>query len=560
MNATATLFDAGEIIARPCREASRVKAEIADEEVTGVAGAALWGPLLDRLNVVGVADARRLRPIGPGGYTGGECYRTLVEVLLAGGEFLSDRSLLEGATAQLRGEHAFPSHTTLFRFCAGADFGRAQKAAATNRTMLARAWALGAGPAGGMVTIDPDATLVDTYGPGKEGSTFTYRGEVGLSPLVGVCGETGDVLALRARGGNAHPGRALAGFIRECAAAIPAAVRDAKNLWVRIDSAGYQHDVFAACEALGAVFSITAPQRSNVRMAVLALAGDPVTDWVPALSAEGENRSEIAETIIEIGRRKQDQRLLRLIVRRQRSSVGDQLPFDDVDGWRFHAIVTNLPALFAPADMIEAHHRLRGGIPEDAIRQLKEDFGLIHAPVQNFFGNWLWWHAAVLAHNVARWIRVFALPREFHRCRGKRLRLAFFNVAARVVRHARQLWLRIPRSHPGPTRSSKPSPASGHYLPSPEPARHPRPTRPDNRPEHKHRLQRAPEPAHPALKVPRASPTPQRGPTTPTTTPTAISGSEFAKMSRMTRKTSMIQAIHMKKTSMVQNSPRIGKS
>src|SRR3546814_5442405 len=73
---------------------------------------------------------------------------------------------------------------------------------------------------------------------------------------------------------------------------------------------------------------------------------------------------------------------------------------DDLDGWRFHSIVTNLPALFAPAEMVEAHHRLRGGIPEDTIRQLKEDFGLIHAPVQNFFGNWLWWHACALAHNV----------------------------------------------------------------------------------------------------------------------------------------------------------------
>jgi hypothetical protein len=447
VKATATLFDAGEIIARPRREAARVRAEVAEEDVTGVAGVALWGPLLDRLNLVDVADARGLRPIGPGGYTGGECYRTLVEVLLAGGEFLSDRSLLEGATEQLRGEHAFPSHTTLYRFCAGADLGRAQRAAAVNRTMLARAWALGAGPEGGVVTIDPDATLVDTYGPGKEGSTFTYRGEVGLSPLIGVCGETGDVLALRARGGNAHPGRALAGFIRECAAAIPAAVRAEKNLWVRVDSAGYQHDVFAACEALGAVFSITAPSKSNVRATVVGLATDPATVWSPALGAEGERGSEIAETTIEIGWRKRDRRMLRLIVRRQRTTVGDQLSFDDLDGWRFHAIVTNLPALFAPPEMVEAHHRLRGGIPEDTIRQLKEDFGLIHAPVQNFFGNWLWWHACALAHNVARWVRDHVLPREFRRCRGKRLRLAFFNVAARVVTHARQLWLRIPSSH-----------------------------------------------------------------------------------------------------------------
>lgn len=448
MKTTATLFDAEETLARPRREATKVAVTFSDDEVTGVAGAVLWGPFLDRLNVVGAADQRVLRPIGPGGYTGGECYRTLVEVLLAGGEFLSDRSLLEGATERLRGQHALPSHTTLFRFCAGADLGRAQKAAAVNRTMLGRAWAMGAGPQGGVVTIDPDATLVDTYGPGKEGSTFTYRGEVGLSPLIGVCGETGDVLAIRARAGNAHPGRANGEFIRECAAAIPAGLRAKVNLWVRVDSAGYQDGVFAAAEQLGAAFSVTAPNKTNVRAAVLAVAADPATMWIPALNAEAERGSQIAETTIEFGGHKQTtRRRLRLIVRRQPSRTGEQLSLDDLDGWRFHAIVTNLPALFAPADMVEAHHRLRGGIPEDTIRQLKEDFGLIHAPVQNFFGNWLWWHACALAHNVARWIRHLALPLEFRRSRGKRLRLAFFNVAARLVDHARTLYLRLPRSH-----------------------------------------------------------------------------------------------------------------
>ena len=219
------------------------------------------------------------------------------------------------------------------------------------------------------------------------------------------------------------------------------------NLWVRVDSAGYQHDVFAAAEQLGAAFTVTAPAKTNVRAAVLALAANPSTVWVPALATEAEKGSEIAETTIEIGSTKKTRRVLRLIVRRQRTTGGDQLSLDDLDGWRFHSIVTNLPALFAPADMVEAHHRLRGGIPEDTIRQLKEDFGLIHAPVQNFFGNWLWWHGCALAHNVARWIRQLALPRDFRRCRGKRLRLAFFNVAARVVSHARQLWLRLPRSH-----------------------------------------------------------------------------------------------------------------
>jgi hypothetical protein len=448
VNVTAASLDGGRLGGRSSRRVTPVEVSVSDDNVTGLAGAALWGPLLDQLDVVGVADQRELRPIGPNGYTGGECYRVLVEVQLAGGDFLSDRSLLAGPTQQLRGGHRLPSHSTLFRFLDGAEFGRVQKAAAVNRTMLARAWALGAGPQGDRVTIDPDATIVDTHGPGKQGSGFTYRGEVGLSPLIGVCGETGDVLALRARGGNAHPGRDLAGFIRECACAIPTETRQGRELWVRIDSAGYQHDAVIACEQLGAVFSITAPARSNVHTAVQALATNPDTVWVPALGAETGKGSQIAETtIIFSGHRRVDERRnLRLIVRRQPTRPGQQLCFDDLDGWRFHSIITNNTTL--PAAEVEAHHRLRGGIPEDTIRQLKEDFGLNHAPVQNFNGNWLWWHATALAHNTARWIRTLALPPEFQRARGKRLRIAFFNIAARIVHHARQTWLRIPHTHP----------------------------------------------------------------------------------------------------------------
>src|SRR5919106_939576 len=234
------------------------------------------------------------------------------------------------------------------------------------------------------------------------------------------------------------------------ATAIPAAVRDSANVWVRIDSAGYQIEVIDVCAQLGAAFTITAPNKQNVRAAIEALATNPATVWRPALGTEGERGSEVAETTIVIGARNKSAaktRHLRLIVRRQRTRAGDQLSFDDLNGWRFHAIVTNLPGWFAPAVEVEYHHRRRGGIPEDAIRQLKEDFAFAHAPFSNFFGNWLWWHTCALAHNPSRWLRVLALPAEFHRCRAKRWRLAFFYLAARVVRHAGTLWLRLPRNH-----------------------------------------------------------------------------------------------------------------
>ena len=70
-----------------------VKVVEGEDTVVPVAGVVLWGALLDRLDLGGVADERQLRAIGPQGYSGGACYRTLTETMLAGGDFVSDRFL-----------------------------------------------------------------------------------------------------------------------------------------------------------------------------------------------------------------------------------------------------------------------------------------------------------------------------------------------------------------------------------------------------------------------------------------------------------------------------------
>jgi hypothetical protein len=445
VNTTGLLFDVDDVVlASPKQPVPHPVVSASEDDLTPVAGVALWGPLLDRLNVVAEADRRGLREIGPGGYTGGQCYRALSEVLLAGGDFLSDRTLLaDPATAVLRGINALPSVPTLWRFLAGADLGRVAKAAAVNRAMLRRAWAAGAAPEGDRLTIDPDATRVATYGPGKEGSAFSRTGQTALSPLVGVLGETGDVLALRARGGAANDGRAMGSFIEECIGAIPPGCRDTYRLWLRVDSAGYQQDVIEAAERHGADYSVTVKQYKPVAAAIHALAVDAGTAWVPALGHETDKGSQITETTTMLLGRS-----VRLIVRRQPKRCGDQLAFDDLDGWRLHAIITNVGAERLSAAEVEAHHRLRGGIPEDTIRALKNDFGMIHAPVRSFFGNWLYWQATALAHNVGLWLRTLALPRSVRRARGKRLRLAFLNVAARLVRHGRRLHLRFAAAYP----------------------------------------------------------------------------------------------------------------
>jgi hypothetical protein len=344
VNATGLLFDVDyRVLAGPARSVPALVVTASEQDLTPVAGVALWGPLLDRLNVVAEGDRRGLRPIGPGGYTGGECCRAVTAILLAGGDFLSGRALIaDPATGALRGANALPSVPTLWRFLAGADLGRVMKAAAVNRVMLRRARAAGAAPDGNRLTIDPDATRVATYGPGKEGSAFCRSGQTALSPLVGVVGETGDVLALRARGGAANDGRAMGSFIDECVQAIPGGCRDRYRLWLRVDSAGYQQQVIEAAERHNADFSVTAKQYQPVQALIHALAVDPDTVWSPALGVPAE-----------------------------------QLALDDLDGWRLHALITNVDADWMSAAEVQAHHRLRGGIPEDTIRALKNDFGMI---------------------------------------------------------------------------------------------------------------------------------------------------------------------------------------
>jgi len=451
-----TLFEVDEPDrSRPVEAVPKVTVEASQDDLTPLSGAALWGPLLDRLNVVDIGDRARLRQVGPTGYSGGECWRASLETMLAGGDFISDVQLLaDPATSQLRGGRALPSHDTLWRFFDDADIGTVARAAGANRVLLARLVSLAQRADPGkldsmfdddVVTVDPDATKVATYGKAKQGSRFSYNfSGTCLHPIVGVIGETGHVLAVRSRGGNASPRSGLGSFTRQCIDAVPDQLAAGRQTWVRVDSAGHQTDVIGTCIDREAWFSITATKRSNTVAAIEQVATDPTTVWVAAKGHEGRLGSQVCETTLDTCGH-----TLRLVVRRQPVGAdGDaQLSFDDVDGWRFHAILTNIDRGVRDAVEVEAHHRNRGGIPEDAMRRLKNHFGFNHAPLGKFQANALWQQVCIAAYNIGLWLQTHTLPEQFARARGKRLRLAFLNVPARLGHHAGQLQLKFARAY-----------------------------------------------------------------------------------------------------------------
>jgi hypothetical protein len=242
------------------------------------------------------------------------------------------------------------------------------------------------------------------------------------------------------RKGSAYPGRAGDSLVRGAIAVVGRADPRGRPIHVRADSAFCNRAFMAACIDAGATFTVTAKWRPNVRAAIYRAATSTDTLWAETIDMDGSQVCSVPFSFSDLDG-------VRLIVRRSPRRLGTQLAFDDLDGYSFQAIMTN----DSRSDTeVEHHHRLRGGVCEETMRQLKEGFGLAHLPVGRFFGNWVWALLACLAHNVATWTRVLGLPRDQRRMRVKRFRRLWLNVAARVVRTARRIVLRLASDHPDP--------------------------------------------------------------------------------------------------------------
>ena len=117
-----------------------------------------------------------------------------------------------------------------------------------SREVLARAWAAGAGPGDGPLTIDLDSTVCETYGLAKEGvQRHNYAGERGYHPLLAMAPGTGDVLMVRLRQGRANTARGAAHFLREAVARVRHAGATGQ-LTVRADSGFDTHAIVAALQ------------------------------------------------------------------------------------------------------------------------------------------------------------------------------------------------------------------------------------------------------------------------------------------------------------------------
>src|SRR5215211_4495776 len=289
--------------------------------------------------------------------------------------------LRSGSTASVLG-HRVMAASTVGTWLRSFTFGHVRQLDQVTGTILGRAWAAGAGPGDGPLTVDVDSTICEVHGYHKQGACYGYTHRLGYHPLLAFRAGSGQVLHARLRKGSANTARGIARFVDELLARLRRAGATGE-LTFRMDSGFWSAKLIRRLRAHRVRYSITVRQTKTVRAAIAAI---PEAAWVP-IAYQPDGVAQVAET---------SYRGDRLIVRRVRNTGDQQQLFPT---WRYHAFVTNR---VGTATFLDADHR-RHAVCELHIRDLKAGAGLAHLPSGRFAANAAWLLAATLAHNLLHW-------------------------------------------------------------------------------------------------------------------------------------------------------------
>ena len=262
----------------PRNHPDHIQISFDDHRLVDNAGLILPATLAQHLGLPQLVDRRLDLGDAPGRANTGDKIMTLVASALAGGDCIDDADALRaGGTARVLG-CLVKAPSTLGTFLRSFRWGHVRQLDRVSRELLSRAWAAGAGPGDGPLTIDLDSTIRETYGLAKEGARHhSYTGQRGYHPLLAVAAGTGEVLMSRLREGRANTARGAAHFLRETVGRVRYAGASGQ-LTVRADSGCYTHAVVSACRETNVRYSITVRQRQSLHNLIEAI---PEADWTP---------------------------------------------------------------------------------------------------------------------------------------------------------------------------------------------------------------------------------------------------------------------------------------
>lgn len=311
-----------------------------------------------------------------------------------------------------------------------------------------------------VATLDMDATLVETH---KRDALHSYQGCKAYQPLNVYWHEKDLVVRSEFRDGNVPAQFENLRVLRETLDALPAGV---KTVCFRSDTAAYQQGVLKYCaegknERFGVIrFAVGADVTPEFKRAVAG-----ATEWRPLrrevdgrLVDTGQQWAEVNFVPNWIGFKKSSPDYRYLAIReplRQLELPGlpqqQEFPFPVMDfgeacRYKVFGLVSNRCDL--DGEKLIWWSRERCGRAEAAHSVMKEDLAGGVLPSGSFGENAAWWGIMILAYNLNSIMKRHALGEGWADKRMKAIRFAIICLPGRVMKHARQLVVRIAAEHP----------------------------------------------------------------------------------------------------------------
>jgi len=281
-------------------------------------------------------------------------------------------------------------------------------------------------------TMDVDATMVETK---KQCADMTYLGHRAFQALLSFIAELDLCVACDYRQGSVPAG---SGVKKQLLATHRLLKSCGKRLaYLRSDSAGYTADVINTCNKLGVVFTITADQDTAVVKIIERLKRQG--GWKRLFRPDGKATDRWYKTAIHC--MEETEKAFTLIVLRWPNPKPDLFQHQP---YCYHVIATSDDER-KPHEVIWFHNGR--GDAENYNKELKSGFGMDYAPCRSLVADAVYFEIGVLAYNLTMAVKRLVLGGDWVRRTIASLRWRLIQIAGKVVRHGRQLILRVQESH-----------------------------------------------------------------------------------------------------------------
>ena len=393
------------------------------DEVTPYSGLAIYGEMYKGIGLDRVIEQKMPRPGSGRGFKANEYVKPVVLMFLGGGRYLEDIRKIEADKGLRRLCHLkrIPTSDALGNWCRRDSVEKAEGLKELNLEYAMRVLRRAEEKD---YTFDMDAFEIEAR---KQETKYNYKGNKSYMPLAAVIPELGMCAGYEFREGNIAPASGNFEFAVDSIEQLNASGKKIRRF--RSDAAGYQFLLLNWLNRKEIKYTVTARKDEALLDTIKSIPGGT---W-QKLENSGREYSEVLHSMI------QTDHAFRVIVQRWKNP---QPELFEEDSYCYHAIATNYSEEEKRAEEIIKWHNGRSN-SDNFNKELKSGFNLEYMPCGDVGANSVWFGMGILAYNLFAMSKLYLFPPSWINKKVSTIRWQFIQTAGRVLRHAKEVRLRI---------------------------------------------------------------------------------------------------------------------